>query len=116
MCAFLPRKSCLFDGIVRLDYARLDSLHSYAEEPAAHWRAPATRLTEMTLTGSLSYPLEKQGINTSAKIFANLGTAPLVEHAVKNGEGVLSRTDRWSSKPASTPAAAPRTSSLSATP
>lgn len=66
-------------------------LHSYAEEPAAHWRAPATRLTEMTLTGSLSYPLETQGINTSAKIFANLGTAPLVEHAVKNGEGVLSK-------------------------
>ncbi|WP_374280079.1 phosphoenolpyruvate carboxykinase [Novosphingobium sp.] len=45
----------------------------------------------MTLTGSLSYPLEKQGIDTSAKIFANLGTAPLVEHAVKNGEGVLSK-------------------------
>ncbi len=66
-------------------------LHSYAEEPAAQWRAPVTRLTEMTLTGSLSYPLEKQGIDTSAKIFANLGTAPLVEHAVKNGEGVLSK-------------------------
>ena len=29
------------------------------------------------------------GIATSAEIFANLGTAPLVEHAVRNGEGVL---------------------------
>lgn len=47
-------------------------------------------LEEMTLTASLGYPLEKQGIDTKAQIFANLGTAPLVEHAVKNGEGVLS--------------------------
>ncbi len=38
---------------------------------------------------SLSYPLDLQGITTSAVIFANLGTAPLVEHAVRNGEGVL---------------------------
>ncbi|MCJ2186079.1 phosphoenolpyruvate carboxykinase [Novosphingobium beihaiensis] len=44
----------------------------------------------MTLTASLSYPLEKQGINTKAQIFANLGTAPLVEQAVANGEGMLS--------------------------
>jgi len=46
---------------------------------------------EMTLNGSLSYPLEKQGIVTSATIFANLGAAPLVEHAVKNGEGLLAK-------------------------
>jgi phosphoenolpyruvate carboxykinase (ATP) len=38
---------------------------------------------------SLSYPLERQGITTSADIIANLGTAPLVEHAVRNGEGLL---------------------------
>ena len=45
---------------------------------------------EMTLTAaSLSYPLDKQGIATRAEVFANLGTAPLVEHAVRNGEGVL---------------------------
>lgn len=43
------------------------------------------------MTGSLSYPLAKQGIATDAAIFANLGTAPLVEHAVRNGEGVLSK-------------------------
>ena len=41
------------------------------------------------MTASLSYPLDRQGITTSATIFANLGTAPLVEHAVRNGEGVL---------------------------
>lgn len=38
---------------------------------------------------SLSYSLDRQGISTSAEIFANLGTAPLVEHAVRNGEGLL---------------------------
>ncbi|WP_429274770.1 phosphoenolpyruvate carboxykinase [Novosphingobium gossypii] len=43
----------------------------------------------MTLT-TLSYPLDRQGIETKAQIFANLGTGPLVEHAVKNGEGLLS--------------------------
>ena len=46
---------------------------------------------ETALTASLSYPLEKQGINTSATIYANLGTPALVEHAVKNGEGVLAK-------------------------
>ena len=47
---------------------------------------------ETTLTAaSLSYPLDRQGIATSATIFANLGTAPLVEHAVRNGEGLLSK-------------------------
>jgi phosphoenolpyruvate carboxykinase (ATP) len=43
------------------------------------------------LTAALSYPLANQGIATNATIFANLGTAPLVEHAVKNGEGVLAK-------------------------
>ncbi len=38
---------------------------------------------------SLRYPLDRQGISTTAEIFANLGTAPLVEHAVRNGEGLL---------------------------
>ena len=47
-------------------------------------------LEEMTLTASLSFPLSKQGIETKAQIFANLGTAPLVEQAIKNGEGMLS--------------------------
>ena len=40
-------------------------------------------------TVSLSHSLDRQGIVTKAAIFANLGTAPLIEHAVRNGEGVL---------------------------
>jgi phosphoenolpyruvate carboxykinase (ATP) len=44
---------------------------------------------EMTLSASLNVPLDRQGIVTSAIIHANLGTPRLVEHAVKNGEGLL---------------------------
>ncbi len=40
-------------------------------------------------TATLDYSLDSQGIFTKATVFANLGTAPLVEHAVRNGEGVL---------------------------
>ncbi len=55
-------------------------------------RSRCTRFhMETALTASLSYPLEKQGITTSATIFANLGTPALVEHAVKNGEGLLAK-------------------------
>ncbi|WP_298195843.1 phosphoenolpyruvate carboxykinase [Novosphingobium sp.] len=43
------------------------------------------------MTATLFHPLDRQGISTSATVFANLGTAPLVEHAVRNGEGVLSK-------------------------
>ena len=39
----------------------------------------------------LFFPLERQGIATDAKIFANLGTAPLIEHALRNGEGQLAK-------------------------
>jgi phosphoenolpyruvate carboxykinase (ATP) len=46
---------------------------------------------EMTLTSALSFPLDQQGIATSATIHANLGTAPLVEHAVRNAEGLLAK-------------------------
>jgi phosphoenolpyruvate carboxykinase (ATP) len=35
--------------------------------------------------------LDTQGITTSAKIFWNLTTAPLVEHAVRRGEGQLTK-------------------------
>ncbi|WP_371710912.1 phosphoenolpyruvate carboxykinase [Novosphingobium sp. BW1] len=42
------------------------------------------------MTATLSYPLDKHGIATKAEIFANLGTAPLVEHAIRNEEGTLS--------------------------
>ena len=40
---------------------------------------------------SLITPLAAQGIETGAKIYANLGTAALVEHALENGEGRLSK-------------------------
>ena len=51
----------------------------------AGWHQMETTLTIATL----NTPLEAQGFVTSATIFANLGTAPLIEHAVRNGEGVL---------------------------
>src|ERR687886_707821 len=35
--------------------------------------------------------LDAQGLETGAKIFWNLGTAPLVEHALKRGEGCLTK-------------------------
>ncbi len=44
-------------------------------------------MTESRLNVSLS----SQGFPEPANLFANLGTAALVEHAVKNGEGVLSK-------------------------
>jgi phosphoenolpyruvate carboxykinase (ATP) len=40
---------------------------------------------------TLNISLSEQGFPQSAELFANLGTAPLVEHAVKNGEGVLAK-------------------------
>ncbi|BBC73751.1 phosphoenolpyruvate carboxykinase (ATP) [Altererythrobacter sp. B11] len=43
----------------------------------------------MLVTAPLSVPLSAKGIETGATIFANLGTAALVEHAVTNGEGKL---------------------------
>jgi len=45
---------------------------------------------EITLS-TLSFPLEKQGFATAATIHANLGTAPLVEHALQRGEGRLTK-------------------------
>ncbi|MBS0476913.1 MAG: phosphoenolpyruvate carboxykinase, partial [Proteobacteria bacterium] len=45
----------------------------------------------MNLTGTLSFPLEQQGIVSNATIFANLGTPALVEHAIERGEGKLTR-------------------------
>ena len=39
----------------------------------------------------LNVPLSAQGLPKPAALFANLGTAPLVEHAVRNGEGLLAK-------------------------
>jgi phosphoenolpyruvate carboxykinase (ATP) len=38
----------------------------------------------------LNVTLAQQGFPEPAQMFANLGTAPLVEHAIRSGEGVLS--------------------------
>jgi phosphoenolpyruvate carboxykinase (ATP) len=46
---------------------------------------------ETTLSVSLNHSLAAQGIKTAATIHANLGTAPLVEHALKRGEGQLTK-------------------------
>jgi len=43
------------------------------------------------LATTLSTPLSAQGLSTSATIHANLGTAALVEHALKKGEGQLTK-------------------------
>jgi phosphoenolpyruvate carboxykinase (ATP) len=51
--------------------------------------SPMGPVQEKTLTTKLSTPLDLQGIRTGATIHANLGTAPLVEHALRNGEGML---------------------------
>nr|WP_255630842.1 phosphoenolpyruvate carboxykinase [Novosphingobium sp. FKTRR1] len=46
--------------------------------------------SEVTAT-RLNVSLAQQGFPEPAELFANLGTAPLVEHAVRNGEGVLAK-------------------------
>jgi phosphoenolpyruvate carboxykinase (ATP) len=38
-----------------------------------------------------AFGLDKQGIDVEARLHWNLGTAPLVEHAVQRGEGLLSK-------------------------
>ncbi len=43
------------------------------------------------MSKTLSVSLADQGIATSATLHANLGTAPLVEHALARGEGQLTR-------------------------
>jgi phosphoenolpyruvate carboxykinase (ATP) len=40
---------------------------------------------------ALNFSLEQQGISTGAELFTNLGTAPLVEAALANGEGHLAK-------------------------
>ena len=43
------------------------------------------------MSHSLHTPLAEQGIATGARVFANLGTSDLVEHAIRNGEGRLAK-------------------------
>ena len=48
-------------------------------------------MTEIILTVSLFHSLAAQGIASNAAVFANLGTSVLVEHALKKGEGKLTK-------------------------
>lgn len=48
-------------------------------------------MSDTLLNSGLNVSLAQQGFPEPAQLFANLGTAPLIEHAVKNGEGVLSK-------------------------
>ena len=49
-------------------------------------------MSDSSLTNSgLNVSLAQQGFPEPAQVFANLGTAPLIEHAVRNGEGLLSK-------------------------
>src|SRR3954453_18684582 len=60
----------------------------------AHRPPPFRHLGKESLSVTDRVPqrgLETQGIATSAEIFWNLSTAPLVEHAVRRGEGQLTK-------------------------
>ncbi|RIV92249.1 phosphoenolpyruvate carboxykinase [Aurantiacibacter xanthus] len=48
-----------------------------------------TNLREETHVTPLNVSLSEQGLSTKAKIYPNLGTAALVEHALERGEGKL---------------------------
>ena len=56
----------------------------------SHPGRPPARRPQLT-AAPLAYPLDRQGIATAAEIHANLGTAALVEAAVRNGEGILAK-------------------------
>ena len=43
------------------------------------------------MNAPLAQPLSAQGFDTGAKIYANLGTPALVEHALQKGEGRLTK-------------------------
>jgi phosphoenolpyruvate carboxykinase (ATP) len=79
------------DDPALLDYARHDSeITRGIYVLVAGFTVQHTMESNLT-SASLSYPLDRQGIETNATIHANLGTAPLVEHAVRNGEGMLAK-------------------------
>ncbi len=70
-----------FDQTGLLDYAR-------SRIPAFVCTLTAS---EIALTTSLAFPLDRQGIVTSARLHANLGPAALVEQALCKGEGKLTK-------------------------
>jgi hypothetical protein len=79
---------------IPVEFSRNPVTHSYVEASDSLFPPPDEQrlLMEKHLTtASLSYPLDRQGIAARGQIFANLGTSPLVEHAVRNGEGLLAK-------------------------
>jgi phosphoenolpyruvate carboxykinase (ATP) len=61
------------------------------ESPAAQASDTEPVISGVYMITALSHSLASQGIETRATILANLGTAQLVEKAVANGEGELSK-------------------------
>ena len=59
-----------------------------------------------------TYGLEKLGIINASAVYRNLTPAQLTEHALRRGEGTLSNTARWWSRPASIRVAVPTINSL----
>jgi len=61
-------------------------------EPEMRGHRPAACREDCPMSAArLNVSLGSQGYPEPAELFANLGTAPLVEHAVRNGEGLLAR-------------------------
>ena len=48
-------------------------------------------LPEHLMSTPLNISLSQQGFGTDATLFCNLGTAPLVEAALANAEGILAK-------------------------
>jgi phosphoenolpyruvate carboxykinase (ATP) len=60
--------------------------------PISTAAAPRRAVKEIQVPQSIpAFGLDRQGIQTDAELFWNLGTAPLVEKAVVRGEGVLAK-------------------------
>src|SRR5437868_12388510 len=66
-------------------------MHAAAGHPAAAALTCQGRERSQVTDRVPSSGLDKQGIATGAEIFWNLSTAPLVEHAVRRGEGLLAK-------------------------
>src|SRR5687767_274170 len=74
-----------FDEVARADYALA------MDRPPKPWRCIPALLVNPPVTVALAVSLSEQGIETGAAVLANLGTAALVEEAIRNGEGRLAK-------------------------
>src|SRR3546814_8884387 len=55
------------------------------------WRPEIMIFRSKGVQAKSPFTLDQQGISTSADQYWNLGTAPLVEAALANGEGILAK-------------------------